>query len=406
MMLDDLDEEKSLGDKIIRAVVFLFLTVLVSMLIITLLPGDAEQSFFKFITGQDNYSAGKIGDSNIPIDYYQAARKDCYYRYKTYSPDMANDEEITKCAYETVKFLKINRVLSESVGYSISEQKAKEEIYLQAKDAHQQSSVGAGYSDDEKVSLEDIYKNILRATPMPYRLDYMIAMNTDRFLLSNVKETESEKSIKNQSNNARISINYIVFTDLDIIGKVDDNLPISEEEINKVYKESVDSGSLKSIDGKIPTIEERRDLIVNTLRSEKKQNILLEIKSKMQSIKDQKGQLKEISELSGQKINEINNLSLANISDMIEQNKNINFMQTKAFLKDLGDVPFGVGKIGGPYPDGNKIVYVEFKDLKFENSNNKNDESDGRYQIVINYFFSDINKSLTGMYPVQKKFFK
>jgi hypothetical protein len=48
------------------------------------------------------------------------------------------------------------------------------------------------------------------------------------------------------------------------------------------------------------------------------------------------------------------------------ENKSLGFTGSSAFLKDLGDVTFGTGKVSGPYPDGDKIIYVDFKELKIE----------------------------------------
>ena len=140
MILDEY-EEPTIGNKIIRVVVGVFLTILVSMLILTLLPGDAEQNMFKILTGQDDYSAGKIGDETIPPDYFQAARKDCYQRYKDYNPNLSNDSsELNSCAYDTIKTFKIYKAIAHSVGYGISDQKLKEIIWEQAKQVHKESN--------------------------------------------------------------------------------------------------------------------------------------------------------------------------------------------------------------------------------------------------------------------------
>ncbi|MCB1141111.1 MAG: hypothetical protein H7A24_02055 [Leptospiraceae bacterium] len=408
MMLDDLEEEKTLGDKIIRGVVAVFLFILVGMLVITLLPGDAEKSLFNLLTGQDSYSAGKIGDENIPIDYFNSARKDCFNRYKAYNPDMAsNAQEITDCAYENVKYLKIYKVIGASVGFSVSEQKIKEEIYEQAKQIHSESTVGAGYSEDEKVSLAEIYKNILKSTPMLYRQDYSVASGLNTFLFSKMKETESEKKIRTESKSAKISFAYVIYTKTDLLSKIEGNITIPENLIKEDYDKSIADGSIpKTPEGKIPTLEERKTIIEKKLISQEKQKLVAELESKIQAVKSSKGTLKEISELSGVKIQEITSLSLADLSK--DNDPSRRFVKGKAFLKDLGEIPFGTGAIGGPYPDGESTtIFVDFKELKFDNQNLvPDDQQEMRYESLSYVFLSEINQSLRGIYPVLQKYEK
>lgn len=99
-------ENVSLKDKIIRAIVAFFLFILVSGLIITFLPGDAEKSFFDVISGRSNLNAGKIGSDSIPMDYFQAAQRDCFFQYRNIAPSLAEDPStLQSCAFQTIRSL-------------------------------------------------------------------------------------------------------------------------------------------------------------------------------------------------------------------------------------------------------------------------------------------------------------
>ena len=52
------EEPVSIAQKIYRVFAGLFIAVLVVMLIFTFIPGDAEQSLLRTITGQDQMTAG------------------------------------------------------------------------------------------------------------------------------------------------------------------------------------------------------------------------------------------------------------------------------------------------------------------------------------------------------------
>jgi hypothetical protein len=401
MILDEY-EEPTIGNKIIRVVVGVFLTILVSMLILTLLPGDAEQNMFKILTGQDDYSAGKIGDETIPPDYFQAARKDCYQRYKEYNPNLSNDSaELNSCAYDTIKTFKIYKAIAHSVGYGISDLKLKEIIWEQAKQVHKESNMGAGYSEEDKLKPEEIYKNILRSTPFTYRQEYMVAMGMDRFLMSSLKTTAGEQKIESEASGAKVSFGFVQFTDSDILSKIGDSPKVSEEEIKADYEKSSKEGTLpKNPEGKIPSFDERKAFIENKIRSEKRQSSLNEIKTKILSLKNQGGKLSEIEALSGKSSVEIKAISITDLSK--GNDPKLSFTSTASFLRDLGDVAFGVGKIGGPYLEGEKIVYVEFKDLKIELEGNNQEKKDSNLSNIP-IFLMEMNNSLKSVYPVYRK---
>lgn len=402
MILDEY-EEPTLGNKIVRFLVGVFLTILVSMLILTLLPGDAEQNIFRMLTGQDNFSYGKIGDETITPDYFQSARKDCFQRYKDYNPNIANDSsELNSCAYDTVKSYKVYKVLASAVGYGISENRLKEIIWEQAKQAQKESNMGAGYTEEDKLSKEDVYKNILRATPIAYRQDYLTAMGLDKFLYSEVKPTSDEQKITMESGLAKLSFSYIQITDSDLLNKIGDNITLDEIQIKADYDKSIKEGTLtKSPEGKIPTYEERKSFIENKLKVEKKQALLGDLKTRLLELKNGNGKIVDLTQVSGVPLSEVKDMPLSDISKGNE-NKSLAFTGSSAFLKDLGDVAFGTGRVNGPYPDGDKMIYVDFKELKIE-SEGKHDENVASNLSNIRIFLMEMNNSLKSIYPIYRK---
>ncbi len=401
MILDEY-EEPTVGNKIIRVVVGVFLTILVAMLILTLLPGDAEQNMFKLLTGQDEYSAGKIGDESITPDYFQAARKDCYQRYKDYNPNLSNDSsELNSCAYDTIKTFKIYKVIANSIGFGVSDQRIKEILWEQAKQVQKESNMGAGYSEEDKLKPEEIYKNILRSTPFSYRQDYMVAMGLDRFLMSSLKTTSGELLVESEASGAKLSFSYIQLSDTDLLSKIGDSPIVTEEDIRADFDKSIQEGIVpKTPEGKVPTYEDRKSFIENKLRAEKRQSLLSEIKSKILTIKNQNGKLSEIESLSGKNKIDIQDISISDLSK--GNDPKLSFTSTASFLKDLGDVAFGVGKIGGPYAEGEKISYVEFKELKIEGERKiLDDKNQNASNIPI--FLMEMNNSLKSVYPVYRK---
>ena len=73
-------------------------------------------------------------------------------------------------------------------------------------------------------------------------------------------------------------------------------------------------------------------------------------------------------------------------------------------MKDITNMSFGKGKVGGPYTDKDKTFYVEFKDLAIESGNSVgktvalNDNGSNKVRM----FLYEIKQSLNGIYPIQR----
>jgi hypothetical protein len=413
MLLEE-PKELTLKDKIIRTFVGIFMTILVGMLIITFIPNDAEQSLQLMLSGQDSHSAGKFGEETIPMDYFQAARKDCYSRYKDSPGGNVDNSLVISCAYSQIKTLKVSRLIAESVGFGISENRIKEMILEQAKQVHGESYVGAGYSEEDRSSLEDIYINILRSVPMEYRQDGLISYTLfQSFLNAKLSASEAEKNLKRDAGELRVDLSYVYFTDADLLAKVGDSIEIPEAELQKEYDQSVKAGTLpKNAQGEVPSFEERKAILYNKLKADKKQGLVAELKTKIQTLKNSDGKevLKEIAVLTGSKIEDIKKVSLTELSKPSADSKFFRFASNAGFLKDFVEIPFGKGMVGGPYVDSEKSVYVEFKELKFEKDSKPNvAQEDQRFSpemMKMYSFLEEINQSISARFPVYRKFDK
>lgn len=409
-MLFEEKEELTLKDKVMKWFAGLFMTILVAMLIVTLLPNDAEQSLYRLITGQDTHSAGKFGDKTITMDYFQAAKRDCYSRYKeTQTSTDAN--LLNECAYNTIKELQVNRVIAHSLGYDISENKVKELLFEQAKQIHKESSVSAGYSLEEQLSEKDIYRNLLQSTSLEYRKDVMLIYGLYSFLSFRFEESPNFQAISSESENLKFQLDYVSFSEVDLLNKVEKEVKISEEELQTAYEKSQKDGTLpKNEKGEYPSLEERKPLIYNQLKSEKKQALVNEIKTQIQKLKNSESKdiLKQIAQLTNSKIEEIKNISLKDLTKASYDSKFYRFATNKAFLKDLTELPFDKGNVGGPYIEEDKTAYVEFKTFSFNTDKEKKvaqaeDSLKRMHQYIL---IEEVKQAIASKYPLYRKFDK
>ncbi len=404
------EEPVSLAQKIYRVFAGLFIAVLVVMLIFTFIPGDAEQNLLRTITGQDQLTKGKVGDEAIPIDYFNAARLECYYMFKQRYPAAADDRSmLDNCAYNQVRSLKVDRVLGTAAGYFVSDLSIKEDISNEARRIHSQTGTSAGYASDEVRSVDEIYRSILLSVPMHYRQDSVLSSEMyERFLYTDVKETEEEQKVRSELENVRLTLSYVSFSD-DELSKMIGEIPqITDEEIQKEYDASVANKTIPNgADGKPQPLEMRKAIIFNKLQSDAKEKKLSELKAKILSTKGaENANLVAIGIIAGSKIEELNKIPLSSLNSQAKDVKAElpKFLSSSSFLKDITNMSFGKSKIGGPYTDKDKTFYVEFKDLSLESGNSvgktvaMNDNSSNKVRM----FLYEIKQSLNGIYPIQR----
>jgi hypothetical protein len=319
---------------------------------------------------------------------------------------MADDPStLNNCAFNQIKNHKIDKVFANALGYRVSEIGIKQEISDEARRIHSQATVSAGYSKEEMRSVDDIYKVILNQVPMNYRQDSEISRRIlDGFLFTDIKESQAEKDIKQEMESLKLSISYISFSDEDLVKITGSEFPVSEEEIKKDYDDSVTNKTIPlATDGKPETLENRKAFILNKLRSEKKEKQISALKAKILSTKGEaNSNLSTIATMSNSTIQDLNSISFAKLDD--KENKSLpKFLTSSSFLKDATKTSFGKGRIGGPYTEKDKTIYVEFKDMKFETvASSPAKNSEFNQQNKIRMFLYEIKQSLTGNYPIER----
>lgn len=358
---------QTIGQKIWRGLIGLFLGILVLMLIITLLPGDMEESFMNQITGQMRTTAGEVGKRSIPMDYFNAARRDCYYRYKDYAPQMAaNDDMITNCGYQTLRTIFIGKDIADSFGYQVSELAVKRDLSRQAREYHKQASDQAGYDEQDLRSAEEIYKNLLRSEPILYRLETATTMSLfSGFLRTNLMKTPSELALEQEALSTKVSIRLVPFTDAQLAEIIEKDISISDADLQAEYDRETKAGNTpKGEDGKPLPFEARKAILTSKMRLERKNKGLEEKLADLKKLREAGTSLDDLAGKVSSQAQTFSNLSIQDLAGLSIGGQIYRLSQDQSFLKDMSELGFGSKLVGGPYKDGEKNFFVEFSDLK------------------------------------------
>ncbi|MDV6237043.1 hypothetical protein CH379_015540 [Leptospira ellisii] len=401
-------ENATLKDKIIRTVVGFFLSILVIGLIITFLPGDAEKSFFDVLSGRSSLNAGKIGDVSIPMDYFQAARRDCFFQYRSIAPSLAEDPAtLQSCAFQTIRSLVVTNQIAEATGFSVSEGGIREELSDEARRIYRESVNGAGYSDEDVRKPEAIYRQILNSAPMQYRIDRKNASGLyDSLLNSDLKKTDGEIAVQKESTSARFYLKLVSYTDDQLSKLAEKEAPISDEVLKTKYEAEKKDGKLpKNQEGKEVSFEERKNFLKSKILLENRSKSQEDWKNRLKKLQEEPDGLGKISVLLGVPVQDFRDQSLLNLWELKTGNQIVRLGNNSQFLKDLTSVNFGDKKVGGPYRDSEKNVFVEFASLEINSSKiNASQGPDLRDNPnLMNGFVMEISQSLQEKYPIERR---
>jgi hypothetical protein len=351
------EEPSSWKDRILRVVVGIFLFLLVSMLIITFLPGDAEKSFVSLLTGRSASDAGKIGRRTVPLDAFQITLRQCYSQYKAYAPQLADNMEILEnCAYTRIRQLYISEFIGESIGYEVSSLRVKRDVLEEAKSIHASRLDQPGYDPEEDISsLQDVYSDLIRGVPLPYRKDLARAQGLyEDSIQFQIPILPKDQEISKNTDSSTLSLRYIAFRETDLMNSL--NPTVSDQEIKAEYDKEVSEN--KNPLTPIPSLAERSELIKKKLVFEKKRKEAEAITAQLEQAK-QNNSLEELAKILKLGIQTTGKINLNKLSTWKPSNgEPITLLGMDAFWKQV-KTPGAKNAIYGPTYDGDIKIYWE-----------------------------------------------
>jgi hypothetical protein len=359
----------TIGQKIRRALVGLFLGILVLMLIFTLLQSDMQDSLMGLVTGKSGTSAGSVGNRSIPMDYFNASKRECYFQYSSYSKDLASNQEfLNNCAFQNLRSIFVMGVFADSVGYQVTELAVKRELSRQARELQKESASRAGYGEEDLRPVEEIYRSLLNMEPIPYRREALTSRTfLQSFMQAEIFESKAEQIAKKESESAEISLRIIFYSDAQLSEKYQDKVNPTEEELKAEYDREVKEKTVpKAEDGNPLSFEDRKAILTAKLRLDKKSKVLEEAKKDLQIKKEDGASLEEIGALVGVTPVSFTKQSIQNLGSLSSNGQFFRLTADQTFLKDMSQLGFGSKKIGGPYQDGDKNFFVEFSNLSWK----------------------------------------
>jgi len=400
------ENPQTIGQKIWRGLVGLFLGILVVMLIITLLPaGDMEESLINQLTGRVSTQAGSIGGKSIPMDYFNSARKNCYFRYKEYAPNLASDDGIlADCAFQTLRSVFVGKEIADAFGYRVSELAIKRELSRQAREYHKEASMQAGFDTEDLRSADEIYRNLLQSEPLLFRIETATAMNLfNEFLYTDLKKSPGQILVEEEAKSARLGLR-IVFFPTSVLNEIAErNIEVTDAEILAEYEKETKSGTTpKGEDGKPLSLEDRRSILSSKIRFDKRSKAVDAIRQNLQKMRQDGANLEDLAKFVSTKPVLFRELKIEDLNSINLSGNTLRPLQNGDFLRDMSEIGFGPRRIGGPYQDGDRNYFVEFLSLELPKLSSPKEPQEMESRNFLASVFLEMNQSVGKERPLIK----
>ncbi|EPG75683.1 hypothetical protein LEP1GSC058_0565 [Leptospira fainei serovar Hurstbridge str. BUT 6] len=378
----------------------LFLGVLVLMLIFTLLRSDVEQAGMDMLTGKANIKAGKIGGKDVPMDSFNAGRRYCYQIYQGQIPD----NQLGECAFMILKGMFVANTIANSLGYTVSEELIRQNLWEEAQKRVKLSYRGAGYSDDEVEKPDQVYRQFLKEAPMRFRIEAAVQGSVQANLLqSDLRKTDDELLVQSEASTARVDLNALVYTEEDLTKLANQNVEPTDLQLRELYqKEITESNAPKGKDGKIAAFEERKSILRGKFLIEARKSAVENLKAKIKTLQSEPDGLHKVAALFGTGTVTIKDKAFADLKSVASSKGNFSLLSDKRFFQDLTSQAFGQKKSAGPYKDADKYALVEFVAVRFGKPETSTVLRIRDSSVILNGFLAEIPQSVAEEMSVER----
>ena len=391
-----------------------FLAILIVMLIVAFLPSESEEAFFSSIFNKSFFgSVGSVGDQDISNSFFQLTKKSCIYRYENYSVSF-NPEMIDDCAYDTAQSLLVTDKVSKKFGFDVSEKSMREDLSKQAEQSYKESLEQAGYTKEDLLAPEEIYKRMLRQLPLNYRLkEKKVSVFYNDFLMSSLEDTQSQIKIKEGLKDVLIELDLFYISSKILNNLADKRIDVSDKTIRKIYENELKTK--KKSDKSIVSFEKRKQFLKKRKLFQERNKKIEEIKADLKSEIVKKPAVYSIKKIIGNNIKIIQfKKPLTDVFSLqVEKGKSVDISKNKLFLNDLLNSVDKKEKLllKGPYKLEDSLAFVIFKqiitDQKTQNS--KKEETTNSQQITLNenrngfMIMGNVYQYIIKQFPIYRK---
>lgn len=353
----------SIKDILFKAGATIFLGILVLMLIFMFLKQDVEQAGVDMLTGKASISAGKIGGKDVPMDFFNSARRQCYM----YFGGQGNSAQLADCAFMILKrFYILNRIAQE-VGYTYTEESIRSGLWEEAQKVSKNSFQGAGYSEEDLKKPDQIYRQSLQEASIRFRVQAEIQQRLQQtFLNADLRRTDGELEVQSEASGAKIDLDAVIYTEDDLSKLAELNLEPTEAQLLEIYnKEVLDPNSPKGKDGKAIPFEERKAVLRGKYKVEARKTSIESVRAKLVNLQNEPDGIRKISQFLGKNLLSFRNKSLGDLKQLSDGKNNFSLFADKRFFQDI-TLPSSVQKKNlGPYRDIDKYAIISYSGLRF-----------------------------------------
>ncbi|MDH5656052.1 MAG: hypothetical protein OEZ34_09105 [Spirochaetia bacterium] len=322
----------------------LIIVILSVMMLITFSSQPVDE-ILSIIAGQGKF--GTFHGKEIQPDIYYWAKDYCKRTYEKYGN--IPEQFINNCAVEQLKQLYTLSSMGNKMGVGSSRKTIEKRLIEDIKGI--QSMQNQYLDPDDRLSVEEIYRRELIQTPILTRQMVASAGLSANILSSPVFVPSTLTESKAAADHIKMNFLIVHYSTAELLQKLGKEVTVSEAEIKAEFerREKLKQGK------NLSTFNSQRNLIMEDLKTSKKQKLLGDIKKELSDMKQP--DLAKISMLARTKINSLPGVSLTDLQSVRTPAGPVNLAREEILSNPV------TGGVYGPFQDGEITVYAELKEI-------------------------------------------
>ncbi|MCB1164941.1 MAG: hypothetical protein KDK37_10225 [Leptospiraceae bacterium] len=301
------------------------------------------------LTGGTQY--GSFDGEEVTQEEYGRTLQSCRDRFAQFG--QVPDFFLNGCLQNGLQELYVLPKIASRMGVDVTSAEMEKKLVEAAREIAAQDS---STFEDDRMSVRDAYTRLVGMAPVSFRRRATSAQNAQQTIMS-VNASPSLVEAATLARETKINLRIIRFTQTSLLGRFDDRVQVSEQDLQKEYD------AWKKEDPSIPPLDKNKGQVMDRVRTKKKQDLLASAKEHLARLKPEEG-LGAVSEATGIAAQTAPPVALEALSQVTVPGGPAANLASGDFFSDLAKYKPGERRFYGPYQDGEATIYLEIQGIQ------------------------------------------
>ncbi len=349
----------SILDSIKSAGAWIIIVLLAGMMAITF-TGETDLNIEQALSGRN--SVGEFDGETIDAQDFLVFQNNCEQQARRYreqfrdllGPGQSIDSffRVDDCVQRSLQQAYVVPSIGRRLGLGVSAESVREAAESEARQMYQTQDA---VLEEDRLSLNDMYKRVLQGFPLELRRRQRLTDLTGNVISAPMPVPDAAVAARTAADRTSMSLRLVRYNTPQLVARFKKTVSISEERLREVYEE--EQAELE--EDKRRPFEDERIFVMDRVKTEAAREAVKAAKEELKQL-GRKATLEDVSRILQTPIENAGRVTLKELQGVRAGNTSVSLLKPE-FLMELAEKRTGF--TGGPYEDGEYTIHVEVQNL-------------------------------------------